>query len=101
MKKIYAALGGTATLAGLLAGWFSYAGTPPYASAQDVKDNKVLAKTALQQAMENRVDSQQQRVFTQENIIDARGKTPERADRLRQIRAQLKKYTEAKDRSYK
>jgi len=94
-------IGAAGILIVALGGWFGFAGVPPYASASDVVANTVVARTALQQAMENRTDAQQQRIFSYELFVATNGKSPERTQRLHEMKAKLIKYEDAKERAYK
>ena len=99
--KWYSIVGGVASCVGILVAWFTFAGFPPYASAQSVVVAQSTARTALQQAWENKVDAQQRRVNDQRRIIDERGSTPERQAVLRRELAQLSLDRAERDRKYK
>jgi len=101
MKKVYAGLAGIGVIVGILTGWFEFAQYPPYATAAEAKEIRKIARTAKQQAFENRVDSQQNRVIAYETHIDTVGATPERKQRLRELNTILDKFTQQKNRSYK
>ena len=99
-NKWYVVAGGIASITAVLVVWFNFAGWPPYPSVQSVQAVDRKATTALQRALENKVDAQRQRVDNQLYLIDLRGKTPERRAALRQLEFQLEKDQAARDRAY-
>jgi hypothetical protein len=92
---------GAVSLITLMGFWFTFAGAPPYASAEAVELAQGTAISALQQSWENKVDAQQRRVNDQRHLIDLKGSTPERLATLRSLLHQLSRDRAERDRKYK